>query len=117
MPHMDDDEIREMEKRDEFLNGADGGHLLLKVNVAAPFKLAKASGAITLLEVRTRMYGWGGCGNCLGASARILLEVAGRKEEMVVGPQPRIFQHGGLIIALGTADVDNGTAVIVINHG
>jgi hypothetical protein len=114
---MDDDEIREMEERDEFLNSADGGHLLLKVDVAAPFKLTKASGVITLLEVRTRMYGWGGCGNCLGASARILLVVSGRKEEMVVGPQPRIFRHGDLRMALGTADVDNGTAVLFIKDG
>ena len=115
MPHIDDDELRQMGKREEFMNAGKGLSLSLTVNKAVPFKLAKTSGTITLLEVRTRMYGWGGCGNCLGEGARMILEVGGRKEEMEVGPQPRIFQHGGLRMALGEVDVDKGTAFLFID--
>jgi hypothetical protein len=116
MPHIDDQELRQMEKLDEFLNGPDREHLLLKVGVAMPFRLAKASGTITLLEVGTKMYGWGGCGNNLGNGARILLESDGKKEEMEVGPQPRIFQRGGLRMALGNVEADKGMAMLVIDE-
>jgi hypothetical protein len=115
MPHIDDQELRQMEKLDEFLNGPDGEHLLLKVSVATPFRLGKASGTITLLEVGTKMYGWGGCGNNLGDGARILLETGGKKEKVEVGPQPRIFQHGGLKMALGNVEADKGMAILVID--
>ena len=117
MPHMDDDELRQIEEREEFLNSGRGVGLSLKLYAVMPFKLANASGSVTLLEVRNMRYAAGGCGNCLGRIAHIRLDINGSKAELEVGPQPRIFQYKELKMALGDADIDFGTAYLVIDEG
>lgn len=117
MPHLDEDEVRQIEEREEFLNSGRGVSLSLMLRTAIPFKLPRTSGSITLLDVRTVMFAAGGCGNCLGTGARVIIDIAGSKAELEVGPQPRLFHYKKLRMALGDADVDKGTAVLVIDEG
>jgi hypothetical protein len=111
---MDDQETKQMDEHSAFFSDGSVTQLQLKLGEAVPFKGGGISVTITMLSVEVKMYGWGGCGNNIGFAAKLRFKMGGKEEDVTIGPQPRIFQHGKLRLALGDADAEKGTASIAV---
>lgn len=118
MPHISEEEMQATDKRDAFTERPDVLRLQLKAGEAKLFDVAGIKGEVRLVSVKRQMYGWGGCGNCLGTGIRArFVFLAGPKksvEEMDISPAPHLWAVGPLTLALGEADENEGAATIFL---
>jgi hypothetical protein len=104
MPHIDDSEQRSMDKLTEFLQNPANFQTDLKPGETVHFRVGNIEGEITLLKLEVKMYGWGGCGNCLGMQAELNISyiLKGNRitEQVILAPRPTIQGHGSFLLGM-----------------